>query len=91
MVMQQPKTPRTDATRDSEQLKAEISDHVLDTLGRPRDLYSVQVRPLWQDRYRVNVFVGADVASARIAHSYFLTVDPEGTVVVATPRITREY
>ena len=81
MVMQQQETPRTDAARDSEQLGAEIREHVLDALGRPRDLYSVQVRPLWQDRYRVNVFVGADVASARIAHSYFLTVDPEGTVV----------
>jgi len=91
MVMQQQETPRTDAARDSEQLDAEISEHVLDALGRPRNLYSVQVRPLWQDRYRVNVFVGADVVSARIAHSFFVIVDREGTVVAATPRITKEY
>jgi len=91
MVTQQQETPRSDAARETEQLNAEIGEHVLHTLGRPRELHSVQVRPLWNDRYRVNVFVGADVVTARIAHSYFLIVDREGSVIAATPKITKEY
>ena len=67
-----------------------IGDHVMRTLGRPRGPYRVQVRPLWPDHYRVNVFIG-DTASIRLAHSYFLVVDGEGNIVESTPKITRQY
>jgi hypothetical protein len=50
-----------------------------------------QVRPLWQDHYRVNVFIGADAASAKIAHSYFLVVNSDGNIIASTPKITRQY
>jgi len=92
MSTQQPTAPHRDRERDDrEELAAEIRKHVLLTLGQPGRLYDVQVRALWQDRYRVNVFVGADICSATIAHSYFVVTDGEGTVVAATPAITRQY
>jgi hypothetical protein len=59
--------------------------------GQPVGLLGTQVRPLWQDHYRVNVFVGVDASSAKIAHSYFLVVDGEGTIIASTPKITRQY
>jgi hypothetical protein len=68
-----------------------IRDQVLHALGRPTDLYTVQVRRLWGEYYRVNVLVGPDAVSARIAHSYFLTVDDDGKVVASNPRVTREH
>jgi hypothetical protein len=91
MVLHQQNAPHTETIRTIDERTAEITGYVLDRLGRPRDLRSVQVRPLWNDRYRVNIFVGADVASVRIAHSYFLVVDPQGSVIAATPKITKEY
>jgi hypothetical protein len=68
-----------------------IGMNVLDGVGKPSDLLQVQVRPLWDRRYRVNIFVGPDVASARVANSYFLEADEDGTVIASTPTITRQY
>ncbi len=70
---------------------AVISAHVLKALGEPGDLRGVEVRQLWPGRCRVNVLVGMDAASVRIAHSYFLVLDEDGIVVAASPEITREY
>ena len=92
MNTQQPTAPPRDRERhDDEELCAEIRKHVLLTLGQPGHLYDVQVRALWQYRYRVNVRVGADFCSATIAHSYFVVTDDNGTIVAATPTITRRY
>jgi hypothetical protein len=68
-----------------------IGRHVLETLGRPSDLHTVQVRQLWDDHYRVNIFVGGDVASARVAHSYFLVADGTGNIVTSNPKVTKKY
>jgi len=35
--------------------------------------------------------VGADFFSATIANSYFVVTDDNGTVIAATPTITRQY
>jgi hypothetical protein len=64
---------------------------VLAALGRPPGLFSVSVRPLWGDHHRVNVLVGADALSARIAHSFFVETDATGHIHASTPRITRLY
>ena len=92
MPTRQEDTHHTAQNREErEQLRAVIGKQVLDALGRPGDLLGMQARPLWQDHYRVNVFVGVDAASAKIAHSYFLVVDGEGTIIASTPKITRQY
>jgi hypothetical protein len=76
---------------ERQQLRAAIGKQVLEALGQPGGLLATQVRPLWQDHYRVNVFVGLDAASAKIVHSYFLVVDAEGTIIASAPKITRQY
>jgi hypothetical protein len=72
-------------------VNALIGRHVVRCLGSPADLLKVQVRPLGNERYRVNVLVGKEVTSARIAHSFFLTADAEGNVVTSSPEIARLY
>jgi hypothetical protein len=72
-------------------LEAAIRKNVLHDLGRPADLHELQVCPLWERNYRVNVFVGTDAASVRVAHSFFLTADAFGEVLASTPAITRQY
>ena len=47
-----------------ELLSALVAEQVIDTLGRPDELLKVQVRPLWQGHFRVNVLVGVDAVSA---------------------------
>jgi peptidylprolyl isomerase len=68
-----------------------IRGQVIQRLGEPEQLVRVQVRPLWDNRYRVNVFVGPDAATARIAHGYFVTVDSAGAIVASEPAIRRRY
>lgn len=68
-----------------------IAQHVIHTLGRPTNLRTVQVRFLWENRYRVNIFTGVDVASTRVANSYFLTTDNDGNIIDSIPEITRQY
>jgi len=74
-----------------QQVNAKIGGHVMHTLGQPGDLHGVQIRRLWKDHYRVNVLIGVDAASAKVAHSYFLVADSDGNILAATPTITRKY
>jgi hypothetical protein len=68
-----------------------IGEQVIHLLGRPDGLHSVQVRKLWDDCYRVNVFVGPDPVSVVIAHSFFLVTDGSGKIINANPAIQRRY
>jgi hypothetical protein len=68
-----------------------IGKQVIQTLGRPDGLHELQVRRLWDDHFRVNVFIGADATSARIVNSYFVKTDADGKIVRSFPRITKLY
>jgi hypothetical protein len=72
-------------------LNALIGEQVIHILGQPDDLLQMQVRLLWQNHYRVNVLIGADAASARIANSYFVKSDSDGNIVESTPKISKQY
>jgi hypothetical protein len=72
-------------------LNALIGEQVLHALGEPRNLLRVQVRPLWDGKYRVNIFVGADAARAKISHSYFVVADGDGNMLSATPTIHQHH
>ena len=50
-----------------------------------------QVKSVFGDSYRVNVFIGPDVASFKVAHGYFLTADGDGKILLSSPAITRVY
>jgi hypothetical protein len=88
---QQNKQPANAEEKGGQDRNAVIANHVLRALGQPAHLLAVRVRPLWGDRYRVNIVVGVDFASAKVANSYFLVVDGEGAIVTSTPVITRQY
>jgi hypothetical protein len=94
--MPTPKQESKDRDRDQEkqvreQRHALIGKHVIQTLGQPRDFFQVQVRYVGPDRFRVNVLVGADAASVKIAHSYFLVADRDGNIITSTPALLKEY
>ena len=77
--------------QERQQLNAKIGDHVMRALGQPSDLHRLQVRRLWKDHYRVNILVGVDVVSAKVANSYFVVADGDGNIVRSNPKIAREY
>jgi hypothetical protein len=84
--------PKDDMKRiDREALDNQIREQVMQALGRPTDLRNVQVRKVWKDHYRVNVIVGDNAGSVRVANSYFLEIDSDGSLIVATPKITKQY
>ena len=68
-----------------------IGRHVVRSIGSPVDLFKVQVRPLGNEHYRVNILVGKGVTSVRVADSFFLTADDEGNIVTSSPAIVRHY
>jgi hypothetical protein len=88
---QQDKQRAEQERQKRQRLTAVIAQHVLRALGEPGDLFQVQVRRVWEDHYRVNVLLGADAASTKVGHSYFLVADGDGNVVAAIPEITRQY
>jgi hypothetical protein len=92
MSTKQERIERAEQKLEAERSReAAIRKNVIHDLGRPMDLQEVQVRPLWENNYRVNVFVGTGAASAKVAHSFFLTADANGEVLASTPAITRLY
>jgi hypothetical protein len=76
---------------ERETLNNLIREQVIHALGTPNDLRNVQVRKVWDDHYRVNVIVGGNAGAVRVANSYFLVIGSDGSLVTATPRITKQY
>jgi hypothetical protein len=74
-----------------ETLNTLIGERVIHTVGEPADLLQVQVRQLWENYYRVNIFIGADAASGKVANSYFLQADADGNILQSTPKILKQY
>jgi len=68
-----------------------IREQILRALGRPADLLKVQIRKVWDEHYRVNVLVGPDAGSVRLANSYFVVVNSAGGLVTTTPTIEKMY
>ena len=87
----------TEKTRDQQKaeaiarLEGLVRDNVLSGLGKPAGLHRVQVKCVWGDFYRVNVYRGLDIASFTVAHSYFLEADGNGQILTSAPAITRMY
>jgi len=86
---EQPNDKMDKAERES--LDDLIREQVIHALGTPFDLRSVQVRKVGNENYRVNVIVGVNAGSVRIANSYFLKIGSEGNLINATPKITKQY
>jgi hypothetical protein len=89
MQTREPKKRTNQEVEQPQPFKAEIKKLVLQALGEPVGLHGVQVKMLWEDHYRVNVFVGLDAVSARIARSYFLVTDSSGNILTSNPTMTR--
>ena len=73
-----------------EKLKTLIRSHVLRALGGPGGEGRVQVRPLWDEYYRVNIVVEVGPGCFTIARSYFLRTDGAGNVLESTPKLTKQ-
>ena len=91
-----PTTEQHEQNKDLEQHKREtqnalIGDQVIHTLGKPDGLHNVQVRRLWGEHYRVNVFIGDEASTAKIANSYFVKADNDGNIVESIPKIKKAY
>ena len=92
-----PNKVQTEQPRDGmepdrrEALNNLIREQVIHALGTPIDLRDVHVRKVWGKHYRVNVIVGPNASSVRIANSYFVVIDSDGSVISTTPKITKQH
>lgn len=75
--------------QERQQMDSALGRRVVSCLEPTGDIQRVQVRLLWENRYRVNVYVGADAASVRIASSYFLVTDAVGNIIESSPALER--
>lgn len=91
MPAQQEDERPADQAAGRPQRSATIGKNVLRALGQPEGLQRVQVQSLWGDHYRVNVFVGPNAASGKVAHSYFVQADDGGAILAASPSISKQY
>jgi hypothetical protein len=89
LQVEQPKDEMESSKREG--LINLITEQVIHALGKPEDLRDVQVKKLWSDHYRVNVLVGRSAGSVRVANSFFVVIDNAGSLITATPSITKQY
>ena len=82
---------REEDRSSAERLAARIRQQVLKTLGMPPGWHLVQVRPLWDGYFRVNVLVGADITSFTVGHSFFLLANDAGDVIDSDPEMVKCY
>ncbi len=82
---------KADGPNSRESLKTLIRSQVVHSLGTPDDMLKVQVYPVGNANFRVNVVVGKNASAARIADSFFLTADEDGNIVASSPKIARLY
>lgn len=68
-----------------------IGQRVMDALGRPANFQRLQIRRLWENRYRINVHVGEQALASHLAHSFFIAVDDNGDILTSAPAIERRY
>ena len=68
-----------------------ILTQVVRMLGTPEEMRKVLVHPVGQAGLPVNVVVGKDVSTSRIADSFFLTADEDGNILSSPPKIDRLY
>ncbi|QDU63005.1 hypothetical protein Pan216_38790 [Planctomycetes bacterium Pan216] len=82
--------PPTETVADPE---AQVRTRVLDQLGTPRDLHRVDVRRLWDDHYRVNVYRALEAGplfdKLAITDSFHVVVT--GSDIHSEPLIQRRY
>ncbi len=88
---QQEKEPADSQKQEAPPRNALIGKRILHSLGRPENFDRVQVRTLWGDYFRVNVLVDAQLASIKIAHSFFVSADADGNIVSCNPALTKLY
>jgi hypothetical protein len=89
-----PTKQQREQDRDLEQHKTEtlrslVEEQAIHRLGKPVGLRHVQVRRLWENRYRVNVLTGESAVFAKIANSYFVKADSDGNIVESDPEMTK--
>lgn len=70
-----------------------IAGRVLHRLGRPKDLFRVQVHRLWGKNYRVNVYRELErslsLPRVEMTDSFFVTADDDA--LISQPIIERKY
>jgi hypothetical protein len=92
MLTQQEEVERESTPEQpADELSVRVAASVLRLLGRPQGRHRVDVHPLWQNRYRVNVLVGERSTYAEIPHSFFVVADDAGNVLTSAPPINRQY
>jgi hypothetical protein len=77
-----------------------IASSVLSLLGKPKNLYDIVVKPLWDNRYRVNVWChvtedGREITALYdpklITDSFFIHSNPVGDILASFPQIIKKY
>jgi len=80
-------------------LENAVEASVLELLGTPKNLFKITTRHLWDNRFRVTVYVTVqksgeygDLFDARsISDSHFIHATPEGGVLKSNPVIKKKY
>ena len=81
---------------DNEALAQKIKNRILKRLGKPRSFYKVDAHHLWDNKWRVNVWIktiskeGVGVVPTHsICDSFFVTI--KNNRITTKPKITKKY
>lgn len=100
-----PKIKRKTSRKKTASIKAKIEEQILALLGKPDDLWRIDVHLYQAGRARVNIWqrritqikTGGSLAKTelteitQITDSHYLALSPTAIIVTANPPITRRY
>lgn len=83
--------PECENAASLEGILVEIGSQMIDALGVPDHFQRVEVRLLWDNRYRANILVGSRRLSVEIRHIFFVIINGEGIIQDSLPKMERLY
>ena len=88
---------QVDTPADLERMKEAIKTKTMKKLGKPPSFFKVDAHHLWDNKWRVNVWVKGVgtgegvVPSHEITDSFFVEVSKDSNRMTSTPRIVKKY
>lgn len=73
-----------------------FEQNILEELGTPPGFLQIDAKPLWDNRYRVNIWVEYEdkiyqVVRKQISDSFFVVTSDGGEIIRSSPEIKRKY
>ncbi len=80
--------------KNKDLINERIKEYVFENLGQPKNLYRLDIRSLWENFYRINMWSvdsSSIIETYVLSDSFFIEISEGGEVIACNPEIKRRY